>query len=163
LNVPLESGLFLAKKKCLTLKQLLNVRTKGLRLAVLSACETGVIGSSLPDEVVNLPTGLLLARTAGVIASLWAVTDLSSSLLMARFYNAWQFDGIAVIEALRKAQIWLRDTDNAEKIAYLRRLPMKGECWNATECLVKELSSLAPTATSFSHPYHWAAFVLVGL
>jgi CHAT domain-containing protein len=54
----------------------------GLRLAILSACETGMIGTKNADEAISLPTGLLQAGVAAVIASLWAVSDLSTMLLL---------------------------------------------------------------------------------
>lgn len=57
-----------------------------MRLALLSACETGLPGTQLPDEVVSLPTRLLQAGVAGVAASLWSVADLSTTLLLVRFY-----------------------------------------------------------------------------
>ena len=61
-----------------------------VRLAVLSACETALPGTGLPDEVVALPTGLLQAGVAGVIASQWAVPDLGTAILMAEFYRRWR-------------------------------------------------------------------------
>ena len=66
----------------------------GARLAVLSACETGIPADlDLPDEVSSLPTGLLQAGVAGVAASLWSVADLSTMMLMAMFYEYWRVAG----------------------------------------------------------------------
>ena len=54
---PLEGGLLLAHDERLTLREVLALRLRDARLALLSACETGVPGLELPDEVVSLPTG----------------------------------------------------------------------------------------------------------
>lgn len=72
------------------------------------------------DEVVSLPSGLVQAGVAGVVASLWAVNDLSTVMLMERFYRLWQQEGLTPAAALRQAQCWLRDTTNREKADYLR-------------------------------------------
>jgi CHAT domain-containing protein len=60
LDAPLESGLLLAGGEVLALRDILALRSN-LRLAVLSACETSMPGTELPDEVISLPTGLLQA------------------------------------------------------------------------------------------------------
>ncbi|MEN8152168.1 MAG: CHAT domain-containing protein, partial [Planctomycetota bacterium] len=41
-------------------------------LVVLSACETGLVGAELPDEVVGLAAGFVQAGAAGVVSTLWA-------------------------------------------------------------------------------------------
>lgn len=107
---PLDAGLTMAHGK-LTLRQILRLRLEHVRLAVLSACETGIPGAELPDEIVSLPTGLLQAGVAGVVGSLWAVDDRSTTVLMRRFYELWR--GKAALEpaeALRQAQLWMRQT-----------------------------------------------------
>ena len=86
---PLESRLLLANGQSLTLGELLDLRLPGARLAVLSACETGIPGTNLPDEVISLPSGFLQAGVGGVVGSLWAVSDASTMMLMARFYEAY--------------------------------------------------------------------------
>ena len=113
--------MLLAGKHALTLRDLLDIRLDHARLAVLSACETGVPGTELPDEVVSLPAGMLQAGVAGAVASLWSVNDLSTAMLMERFYRLWRKDGVEPAHALRQAQIWLRDTTNREMAGYFQR------------------------------------------
>jgi len=67
LTRPLDSGLVLAGGQ-ITLGRLMELQLR-VRLAVLSACETAQPGTELPDEVVALPTGLLQAGVAGIVAS----------------------------------------------------------------------------------------------
>lgn len=161
LETPLDSGLLLADGARLTLRDLLAMRTN-LRLAVLSACETSMPGTDLPDEVIALPTGLLQAGVGGVIASLWAVPDLATALLMTRFYRAWRHDAEAPPDALRTAQLWLRDTADAHKAEDLGSFAADG--W-LPEPLVDTLADALFTrdpADDDAHVQAWAGFSYVG-
>ncbi len=147
LREPLNSGLSMSDG-LLTLRDLLNLRLSeqgGIRLAVLSACETGLTGIDLPDEAISLPTGLLQAGVASVVASLWSVSDLSTMLLLVRFYDLWRKEGLAPAVALQRAQQWLRDSTEAELADYFGWLPR------------------SPEARTYAHPFHWAAFSYTGV
>jgi len=111
LDEPLRSYLLLAGGHRLELEQILLMRLR-VRLAVMSACETSMPGTELPDEVVGLPTGLVQAGAAGVLATMWATGQHASALLMTTFYRYWQRGSPAV--ALARAQRWLRDATVAE-------------------------------------------------
>jgi CHAT domain-containing protein len=91
---PMDSALILAGGVRLSVRDLTEQRVlsthTGLKLAVLSACETAVVGATAPDEVIGLPAGLLEAGTAGVIATMTPVPDSSTALLMAYFYGRWR-------------------------------------------------------------------------
>lgn len=167
LDSPLDSGLVMANDEILTLRDLLDLKLSGICLAILSACETGLPGTQLPDEVVSLPTGLLQAGVAGVVASLWSVTDLSTMLLLVRFYNFWQEENHAPIEALCEAQRWVRDTTNAEKIAYSKGLMQEPSASkmpaSTVNYLYRALILARPGDRDFAHPFHWAAFSYVGV
>ncbi|TVQ20809.1 MAG: CHAT domain-containing protein [Leptolyngbya sp. DLM2.Bin15] len=148
---PLTSGL-LMHDGLLTLKDIfaLNLAdttqgNPGLRLAILSACETGMIGIENADEAISLPTGLLQAGVAAVIASLWSVSDRSTMLLLTKFYDLWRKDGLEPGQALRQAQIWLRDSTAGEIAAY-------GGFFTPT-----------PDERPYTHPFHWAAFSYTGI
>ncbi|MFJ4525564.1 CHAT domain-containing protein [Streptomyces sp. NPDC088810] len=154
---PLASGLLLAGDEPLTLRDLLRGSPLDARLAVLSACETAVPGVDLPDEVVSLPTGLLQAGAAGVVGSLWAVSDLSTMVLMARFYALWRSDGLDPPEALRRAQQWVRDTPNGAK---RDMWPGIGEL--SGDHVPAGAKSLWERARAHRSPSCWAAFVYVG-
>jgi CHAT domain-containing protein len=154
---PLDSGLLLAGGT-MTLRDLLAFRFR-LRLAVLSACETALPGTDLPDEVVALPSGLLQAGVAGVVASQWAVPDRATALLMVAFYQAWRHDGLTPAAALRAAQKWLRDTTNAEKTTYLTEL----DGWLPPEVVEGFVDRLGrPDRRGHDGMHSWAAFAHVG-
>lgn len=65
------------------------------RLVTLSACETGITDiRQSPDEFLGLQAGLLQAGAPTVVSTLWPVDDLSTMLLMERFYqNLLAHDG----------------------------------------------------------------------
>jgi CHAT domain-containing protein len=109
---PDQSALILAQGEPLTVRDLLDptpaVRFRHLRLAALSACQTGIPGTTLPDEVVGLPAGWLQAGAAGVLASLWPVSDAATVALMTRFYELHLLDQVGPVDALWLAQRWLR-------------------------------------------------------
>ncbi|MGH7999935.1 MAG: CHAT domain-containing protein, partial [Brasilonema sp.] len=103
--------------KCLTLGNFFerNERSELIfdfsqtRLVVLSACETGLIDfRNTSDEYIGLPSGFLYAGSSSVVSSLWTVDDLSTALLIIKFYQNFK-DGLTVVRALNKAQTWLRE------------------------------------------------------
>jgi CHAT domain-containing protein len=170
---PLESAIFLAHDQPLTLRSLLELRLpnsgaggNGIRLAVLSACETQVPGLELPDEVMSLPTGLLQAGVAGVIASQWAVSGAGTAMLMARFYDGWMQEQLEPAAALRAAQLWLRDSTNEQKAAWFRAVAHDDQDRAATPSPVRLLwqavARKEPAARDHAHVSEWGAFVHVG-
>jgi CHAT domain-containing protein len=165
LEEPLNSGLALANEDILTLRDILSLRLTGVRLAVLSACETGLSGTNLPDEVVSLPAGLLQAGVAGVAASLWSVSDFSTLLLLTRFYDLWRIEGLAIDRALRQAQQWVRDTTNRKKVLYFQRIAdgigASAVSRDVARFLYVKPDGYQPNQYSFAHPYHWAAFIVI--
>jgi CHAT domain-containing protein len=169
---PLESGLLLASDSWLTVRNLSEMQLGAARLAVLSACETGIIGLRLPDEVVSLPSALLKAGFAGVLASMWEVEDQSTAMLMRRFYALWQTKGIEPVQALQEAQQWLRNVTTRDKTMFsLQRVPAP---LRQVIAILTTMSFIAgrlvnapilrrPPKRPFEHPYSWAAFYFTGV
>lgn len=175
LTNPLNSGL-LMHDGLLTLKDIfaLNLaENDGLRLVILSACETGLSGFENADEAISLPTGLIQGGAAAVIASLWSVSDLSTMILLTRFYDFWRTEGLEISQALRYAQQWVRDTENQQKYDYLKvtfqklvdiqRMSKQEVDELLRSFLLQYIYSDGPQARSFAHPFHWAAFTYVGV
>jgi CHAT domain-containing protein len=164
---PLDSGLAMANDENLSLRDLLQLRLPNGRLAVLSACETSLAGTDLPDEVFSLPGGLMQAGVDGIVGSMSSVSDVNTMMLMARFYDFWRHEKIEPVEALRKAQQWLRDTANRQKKEYfLQEFVLDMLAGNAGENVsdlpIRELVLPDPDSRDYTHPFDWAAFSYVG-
>ena len=170
---PLDSGLLMADDETgwnvkLTVRDLLESDQRGGRLVTLSACETGIVGTKLPDEVVALPSASLQAGYGGVAASLWSVADISTAMLMEYFYAGWRSEEgnkLSPAEALRIAQRWLRDTTNREKAEYFERVSSQFSGTRISEGVaIKRYNELTRHLDSrdYAHPFWWAAFYLTG-
>ncbi|MGW0198993.1 CHAT domain-containing protein [Nonomuraea sp. NPDC003201] len=162
---PLESGLMLSGGQALRVRDLLEMDLR-IRVAVLSSCEASLPGTELPDEVIGLPTGLLQAGAAGVVAPLWAVPDVRTSMLMTEFYRDWRSASWTPAEALRRAQIWLRDTTNEEKVEVWERAFDDDSAWPGPEvadALLDRVLPREPDRRDESPLHLWAAFSHVGV
>ena len=87
----LRSRLILAHEEELTLADMLSdqVDLRGLRLLILSACQTAILDmQGARDEVRSLAAGML-QRAAAIRALLWSVDDRATYLLMVRFALEW--------------------------------------------------------------------------
>jgi CHAT domain-containing protein/Tfp pilus assembly protein PilF len=105
-------------------------------LVTLSACETG-LGKEMGGEgLVGLTRAFQYAGARSVLASLWSVGDDSTAELMTRFYGHLKA-GKEKDQALRAAQLELIRT----------RRPLKDS---------------RGTALAVAHPFHWAAFQVIG-
>lgn len=93
-------------------------------MVTLSACKTAVTEDFSSGWPVSPATSFIDAGAPTVVASLWAVSDVSTGLLMEYFYR--NIKTMPKVEALRRAQIELSQNEK------------------------------------FSHPYHWAPFILIG-
>jgi CHAT domain-containing protein len=87
------------------------------------------------------------AGVAGVVASLWSVSDLSTSLLLRKFYQLWREQDHKPSDALRLAQIWLRDSINGE---------ISAEFDDYQDYLDDDQND-------YAHPFHWSAFSYLGI
>lgn len=70
-----------------TVARLLERRFPGSPHLVLSACDTGLSGVQLPDEVIGLGTVLLTAGARSVVASLWPLDDELAAAFMGRYHR----------------------------------------------------------------------------
>ncbi|NES98678.1 MAG: CHAT domain-containing protein, partial [Desertifilum sp. SIO1I2] len=120
-------------------------------LVVLSACNTGQ-GKLTGDGVIGLSRCLLAAGVPSVIVSLWAVNDLSTALLMIRFYENLK-NGETVPLALNYAQQWLRDATVEDILKWTKTLSLPSQVvQNIQNSFDLELLDLDEKL--FSNPYH---------
>jgi CHAT domain-containing protein len=129
-----------------------NLTLRHTDLLTLSACETGMSGStSNGREVDGLGMTAQLKGAKAVISTLWPVNDASTGELMGDFYKRWAEGGgkVTKVEALRKAQLDL----------LLGPATTKGG--GSGRGSTVENASPDPSS-SYAHPYYWAPFVLMG-
>jgi CHAT domain-containing protein len=93
----------------LEVREIYNLNLTRTALVVLSACRTELGAHSQGDNIVGLNRAFIYAGTPTVIASLWAVNDKPTSVLMRAFYKHLQ-QGMGKAEALRAAQRETRAT-----------------------------------------------------
>ena len=161
---PDAGGILLAHEELLSPSSL-SALSLHARLAVLSACETGLPGLGAPDEVTGLPTALLQAGVAGTVASLWEVPDASTALLMVEFYRLWRLEGHPPPAALRGAQQWLRDATAGEMRAVFEPL-LDGRGWlpsDVAEACWEQVVLADPAERLFAPTTFWAAFAYTGI
>ncbi len=93
-----------------TLRKILKeLRIPDAQLAMLSACESGIVNvENLPDEYIGLPAGFLAAGARRVVSSLWIVDDKSTFELMKRFYDNLIGKKMSAADALRDAQLYIK-------------------------------------------------------
>ena len=73
-----------------------------------------------PDEFVGLPGAFAALGAAGVLSTLWPVSDDATALLMAKFYELHREAALAPPTALARAQAWLREGSNEALTEYAR-------------------------------------------
>jgi CHAT domain-containing protein len=147
--------------KCLTLSNLFEreFQLDNCRLVILSACETGLIDSNnTSDEYIGLPSGFLYAGSTSVVSSLWTVDDVSTALLIIRFYQNIK-NGLTVAVALNQAQIWLRDATTVELQSWASKLQLTPK---QAENIEVSLDWFDSDEQPFQNPYWWSGFCAIG-
>ncbi len=155
----------------LTLANIREADLRAVRLACLTACETGLLHSRLAaDEFHGLPSGLMSAGVPAVVATLWMVERHSASRITQSLFTD-HLRGSPPALALRNAQQTLREEQGRDglapiveqaAIAVVPKAPKPqrsgllgfGGPLKKTEQDVPALSDDAP--------FHWAGFVVYG-
>ena len=171
-NNPLQSGLHLFGRT-LSLADLQNdeVGMSSARLVTLSACETGItdIAKGTADEFVGLPAGFMLAGVPCVVSSLLSVRDVSTAILMQRFYSNHIAEKMDIPSALQEAQLWVRDLTSVQVADYVEKCYRSGKWKEKSKKFIEqyrehylEMAKKSPEEKPFQHPYYWAAFTVNG-
>ncbi len=158
---PLDSAVALARGELLTWRRVVTeAHLRGAPLVTLSACETGVADTKeMPDEVIGLGAGFLLAGASGVVSSLWAVDDAATALLMEHFYGR-VVKGESPAGALRAAQRWLRDAQRKELTGILNHLALTGV--SGEIAAQAALPPGEPSDRPYKNPFYWAPWTFTG-
>jgi CHAT domain-containing protein/Tfp pilus assembly protein PilF len=107
-RIPLDSSLILSRHETayqLTAREVMNVPLNA-RLVTLSACRSAGARTFSGEGPVGLSWAFLRAGARSVVAGLWDVTDRSTAMLMADFYDQLSHDA-APVDALRHAKLTL--------------------------------------------------------
>ncbi|OQX26029.1 MAG: hypothetical protein BWK80_12505 [Desulfobacteraceae bacterium IS3] len=179
LEKPFESELFLAEER-FTLREIFEeLKLPKTDMVTLSACETGINKIEPGGEYIGLSAGFLYAGANTVISSLWTVDDLSTSLLMEKFYDNVLNQKMGKAKALKHAQQYVRDISNKEVKLLINELTedIKRQASLQQERSVREsleerknrfliekgkYNSKPDDDKPFAHPYYWGAFVCNG-
>ncbi len=135
---------------------------RGVDLLTLSACDTAAVGPSSDGREVECFGTIAQERGAkSVIASLWPVSDRSTSLLMQTFYRMRAASpGATKADLFRDAQVaLLKGTASVPAAAP-----------GSNRILVHETPETVPGQPTFTpdpnapfaHPYYWAPFLMIG-
>jgi CHAT domain-containing protein/tetratricopeptide (TPR) repeat protein len=115
-------------------------------LVVLSACETGVDNTfGNGEEILGFGYLMQEAGARAAMASLWAVDDGGTQVLMTEFYDGLIRGNLSKAEALRQAQL------------ALIRIGEEGDRGGFEIAAAIELEP-----NDLSHPHYWAPFILIG-
>ncbi|MGK7941670.1 MAG: CHAT domain-containing protein [Crocosphaera sp.] len=167
---PLKSALILVNHERLTLNDIFELNLSQCSLVTLSACETGITdATSISDEYIGLTSGFLSAGIPNVVSSLWKVNDLSTTLLMNKFYENLKLSPLLksgrIACALNQTQTWLKnmtieqfEQEIIKFKPYIEQL-RKGQRIIVTEN-IRKTKERQPYP--FASPYYWAGFIVVG-
>lgn len=182
-----NSALIMAAGERLSIARLSEAGDLGRpRLVVLSACETGLsdIVTANPDEFIGLPGSFAGLGAAGVVGTLWPVSDDATAFLIAKFYELHLDNGMSPSAALRQAQLWLRGatTDELQRFTALQKLEQRhaaefsqslgragARISGPHQTKAEKRPAPGPAAstpgveTPYAHPYYWGGFVYTGL
>jgi CHAT domain-containing protein len=174
-NPLVRSGLVLAganssaAQGILTAEEVADLDLRGVELAVLSACDTGLGKQVAGEGVLGLQRAFQAAGARSLLISLWSVNDAATSVLMEEFYTNLWTKKMSKLKALQEAQrTVLRNPGRvARRARKLRKLLAKrgvSEARLAARGIGKLASDLPRGAKvqKRSHPALWAAFVLSG-
>jgi CHAT domain-containing protein len=106
-------------------------------IVTLSACESGVgqdIEAITGEGVLGLSRAFLYAGARSLLVSQWTISDESTSIIMSEFYRNLKQNKMSKANALRRAKLYL----------------------------MKQTKKIGNIRISYSHPFFWAPFVLIG-
>jgi len=135
-----------------------------INLITLSACKTGergIITTSHSVEVEGLGLTLHKNGAKSVLATLWSVYDKSTTLFMREFYSLYSKNNIEKSFAIRKTQLKFITNDINENIDNISAVNLN-EVRNSEAMSLSKKEKSDKLKMSFSHPYYWAPFILMG-
>lgn len=136
-----------------------------VELLTLSACDTAAQLPNADGKEIDGFAELAQRLGAGsVMASLWSVSDVSTTLLMKKFYENRQPGNLNKAKSLRESQLDLlygryRADDS---VAQDNNKTKGNQALTMTGVDEKYLITFHDERSRFAHPYYWSPFVLFG-
>lgn len=163
---PQQSHLLLADAQRVTVADLQAVAGgDGPDLVILSACESGLIQIfDIANEFQGLPAAFIGLGAKGVVSSLWPADDVPALFLVDRLTEATLVRNRPVPEALRDAQLWLKDARGEELARVARRLSRLVED-AASKARLAKLAWIfehRPQLQPYADPAQWAGYYYSG-
>jgi CHAT domain-containing protein len=101
--------------------------TLSARLVVLSGCETGLGRLVHGEGLLGLSRAFFYAGANQVVSTLWPVPDRTTAELMGHFYYAHLHDKLSVPDALRQAQLKVRENAASSSPFYWAAFIVQGD------------------------------------
>ena len=152
-----NSYLLLGNGDGLTLDQLRTqkrFRFRGVDLLTLSACETARGGGAEGEEIESFGALAQANGAAAVMSTLWQISDSSTAQIMTGFYDGLISRNLDKADALRQAQLAMIRGGWPQAVAVNSSRSMT--------IVEDRASSASKDLPPNSHPYYWAAFILMG-
>jgi CHAT domain-containing protein/Tfp pilus assembly protein PilF len=125
-------------------------------LLTLSACDTAVGGEDAQGREIESFATLAQNRGAqSILATLWPVSDASTGVFMALFYQLRKEQQLTKVQALRKAQKMFisGSQDGIHTVPEHRGVAVAEE----------DKGLFSPSLQApFAHPFYWAPYILIG-
>jgi len=153
----LKSYLYVAPNEYLSVQDVFEHLHLRCDLVTLSACESGLNWVGPGDELGGFVRAFFYAGARMLIVTLWRVDELSTWILMDQFYKAIQ-TGLAIAEALKQAQLYLKNLTYKQLQAYAT----EDEFGLSVRTLLEEVTEEEEDGKPFADPYYWGPFVIIG-
>ncbi len=171
---PSESALILKNKQPLTSQEIVQLDLKSYYLVCLSACETGITGKEeLIDEFVGLASSFLAAGAVYALSTLWIVDEISTALMMIRFYQILNEqrcqNNLDPALALKEAQKWLRTITYSQLSDWylgLAKVTYNSSCSqdlrDEANLIRRNDAKMVSQEPPYADLYYWAGFTITG-
>lgn len=158
-----NSFLLLGDGNILSLEQINNspqITFGDVELVTLSACNTAFADDLNGKEIDSLAEAIQTKSGKSVLATLWAVIDESTPLLMTEFYRIRKENpDLTKSEAMQIAQTKMISGKLKPDADYINKL---AELFERNEENNKTLNFKFDKTKPFAHPFFWSPFVLIG-
>ncbi|MEG4281998.1 CHAT domain-containing protein [Microcoleus sp. A006_D1] len=172
---PSQSALILKNKQPLTSEEIAKFDLKSYYLVGLSACETGITGKEeLIDEFVGLASSFLAAGAVYALSTLWIVDEISTALMMIRFYEILNEqrcpNKLHPALALKETQKWLRTITYSELSDWYLELSeitkdnsaCSQDLRDEANLIRRNDAKMVSQEPPYADLYYWAGFTITG-